>query len=159
MAAPPVKEEKPQMTIHQREDSDIQLEELFQIGLNNAGAKRPLSIPMKMRNLPSSFFTPPTVGSKSPSVHSRENSLDNTGPFSPGPVASPGLGQPAGPRPTTAGPTPAPPPSDRPSPWHSSTRLTRPCSTCTTGSSPAILHEPPHQDNTVGGPQQASYTS
>ena len=99
MAAPPVKEEKPQMTIHQREDSDIQLEELFQIGLNNAGAKRPLSIPMKMRNLPSSFFTPPTVGSKSPSVHSRENSLDNTGPFSPGPVASPGLGQPAGPGP------------------------------------------------------------
>jgi len=98
MAAPPVKDEKPQMTIHQREDSDIQLEELFQIGLNNAGAKRPLSIPMKMRNLPSSFFTPPTVGSKSPSVHSRENSLDNTGPFSPGPVASP-LQQPAGPGP------------------------------------------------------------
>merc|ERR1719471_1967291 len=42
-----------------------------------------------MRNLPKSFFHPPSVGSKSPSVHSRENSLDNS-PFSPGGVASPG---------------------------------------------------------------------
>lgn len=89
------------MTIHQREDSASELEALFDIGLGNGG-KRALSVPMKMRNLPPSFFTPPTVGSKSPSVHSRENSLDNSGPFSPGPVASPHpqtLGQPHGPSP------------------------------------------------------------
>merc|ERR1740129_613618 len=46
-----------------------------------------------MRNLPASFWQPPKDwGSKSPSVHSRENSLDNTlsqGNFSPQPAASP----------------------------------------------------------------------
>ena len=44
-----------------------------------------------MRNLPASFWTPGPIGTKSPGgLHSRENSLDNSGPFSPGPVASPG---------------------------------------------------------------------
>ena len=89
------------MTIHQREDSASELEALFDFGLNKA--QRPLSIPMKMRNLPPSFFVPPTVGSKSPLCHSRENSLDNSGPFSPGgPGASPHpqpLAQPQGPGP------------------------------------------------------------
>lgn len=88
------------MTIHQREDSASELEALFDIGLNKC--QRPLQIPMKMRNLPPSFFVPPTVGSKSPSVHSRENSLDNSGPFSPGPMTSPHsqpMGQPQGPGP------------------------------------------------------------
>ena len=89
------------MTIHQREDSASELEALFDIGLNKL--QRPLSIPMKMRNLPPSFFVPPTVGSKSPLCHSRENSLDNSGPFSPGgPGASPHpqpLAQPQGPGP------------------------------------------------------------
>ena len=92
MAANSVKDEKvhnsEKMTIHQREDSESELEALFSYGLN-ATKHKPLSIPMKQRNLPSSFFKPPTVGTKSPSVHSRENSLDNTGPFSPGPAASP----------------------------------------------------------------------
>lgn len=103
------------MVVHQREDSASELEALFDIGLNKCQQQRPLQIPMKMRNLPASFFVPPTMGSKSPSVHSRENSLDNSGPFSPGPVASPGhvgagvvagaglgqqaLGQPQGPGP------------------------------------------------------------
>jgi len=93
------------MTIHQREDSASELEALFDIGLNKCQRERPIQIPMKMRNLPPSFFVPPTVGSKSPSVHSRENSLDNSGPFSPGPQASPHpqpMGQPQGPGPQAA---------------------------------------------------------
>ena len=92
MASNSVKDEKvhnsEKMTIHQREDSESELEALFSYGLN-ATKHKLVSIPMKQRNLPSSFFKPPTVGTKSPSVHSRENSLDNTGPFSPGPAASP----------------------------------------------------------------------
>ena len=105
MASNSVKDEKvhnsEKMTIHQREDSESELEALFSYGLN-AAKHKPVSIPMKQRNLPSSFFKPPTVGTKSPSVHSRENSLDNTGPFSPGPAASPHppLQQPSGPNPT-----------------------------------------------------------
>jgi len=92
------------MTIHQREDSASELEALFEIGLNKC-KQRPLQIPMHMRNLPPSFFVPPTVGSKSPSVHSRENSLDNSGPFSPAPQASPhpqSMGQPQGPGPQSS---------------------------------------------------------
>jgi len=105
MASNSVKDEKvhnsEKMTIHQREDSESELEALFSYGLN-ATKHKLVSIPMKQRNLPSSFFKPPTVGTKSPSVHSRENSLDNTGPFSPGPAASPHppLQQPSGPNPT-----------------------------------------------------------
>lgn len=107
MASNSIKDEKvhnseKMMTIHQREDSESELEALFSYGLN-ATKHKPLSIiPMKQRNLPSSFFKPPTMGTKSPSVHSRENSLDNTGPFSPGPAASPHppLQQPSGPNPS-----------------------------------------------------------
>ena len=101
MASNSVKDEKvhntEKMTIHQREDSESELEALFSYGLN-ATKHKLVSIPMKQRHLPPSFFTPPTVGTKSPSVHSRENSLDNTGPFSPGPAASPHppLQQPSG---------------------------------------------------------------
>eukprot|EP00091_Calanus_sinicus_P017715 TRINITY_DN3834_c0_g1_i5.p1 TRINITY_DN3834_c0_g1~~TRINITY_DN3834_c0_g1_i5.p1 ORF type:complete len:440 (+),score=85.11 TRINITY_DN3834_c0_g1_i5:256-1575(+) len=88
---PAVEHNNKQVSIHVREDSASELENLFAISLNKA-SQRPLQVPMKMRNLPASFFQPPTMGSKSPSVHSRENSLDNSlgGPFSPGPNASPG---------------------------------------------------------------------
>ena len=81
-----------QVSIHVREDSASELDALFDIALNK-GSQRPLQVPLRMRNLPASFWQPPTIGSKSPSVHSRENSLDNSlgaGPFSPGPIASPG---------------------------------------------------------------------
>merc|ERR1719187_910063 len=72
-----------QVHIHVREDSDSDLERLFDIAMNKGA--RPLQIPLRMRNLPASFWQPPTMGSKSPSVHSRENSLDNSSaPFSPG---------------------------------------------------------------------------
>lgn len=56
-------------------DSNDQLDELFQNTLNN---KTALYKPFKQRNLPASFFQPPSSGSKSPSVsHSRENSADS----------------------------------------------------------------------------------
>ena len=72
-----------QVSIHIREDSDSELQALFDISLNKAG-QRSLCVPLRMRNLPASFWQPPTLGSKSPSVHSRENSLDNSlGTFSP----------------------------------------------------------------------------
>ena len=88
---PAVEHNNKLVSIHVREDSASELDALFAISLNKA-SQRPLQVPMKMRNLPASFFQPPTIGSKSPSVHSRENSLDNSlgGPFSPGPNASPG---------------------------------------------------------------------
>jgi len=78
--------------LHVREDSASELEALFDISLNKMPQKH-LQVPLRMRNLPESFWKPPTFGSKSPSVHSRENSLDNSlsqGPFSPGPIPSPG---------------------------------------------------------------------
>lgn len=84
---------KQPVIMHVKEDSNSELEALFDISLNKQGVGRPLQVPLRMRNLPASFWQPPTIGSKSPSVHSRENSLDNslgTGPFSPGPIASPG---------------------------------------------------------------------
>lgn len=68
-----------QVHIHVREDSDSDLERLFDIAMNKGA--RPLQIPLRMRNLPASFWQPPTMGSKSPSVHSRENSLDNSSGF------------------------------------------------------------------------------
>lgn len=76
--------------IHERHDSKDELARLFAV-VDPAGSQRPLQVPMKMRKFPDSFWRPPTIGSKSPGMHSRENSLDN-GPFSPGPVDSPGPG-------------------------------------------------------------------
>jgi len=76
------------VVLHVREDSASEMENLFSV-VNGNSARSLQHPPMRMRNLPKSFFHPPGVGSKSPSVHSRENSLDNS-PFSPGPVPSPG---------------------------------------------------------------------
>lgn len=63
--------------IVQNSESDLQA--LFDSVLK-PDSKRPLQVPWHMRNLPDSFFTPPSTGSKSPSVlsisHSRENSAD-----------------------------------------------------------------------------------
>lgn len=69
---------KPSTTIVRiDQDSDDNLQALFDSVLK-PGEKKILTIPLRMRNLPNSFFQPPTTGSKSPSVsHSRENSIDS----------------------------------------------------------------------------------
>lgn len=75
-----VVEHKGNLVVHIRGDSDSELQALFDSVLK-PDSKRPLSIPLRMRNLPNSFFNPPSTGSKSPSVssisHSRENSKDS----------------------------------------------------------------------------------
>lgn len=58
------------------ENSADNLQALFDMALNQKA--RPLQVPFRMRNLPDSFFNPPSTGSKSPSVsHTRENSVDS----------------------------------------------------------------------------------
>lgn len=59
------------------QDSELDLQALFDTVLK-PDSKRPLQVPLRMRKLPNSFFNPPPVGSKSPSIsHSRENSADS----------------------------------------------------------------------------------
>lgn len=61
-----------------RVDETESLDSLFDSVLKPNESKRPLQVPLSMRKLPSSFFNPPSTGSKSPSVsHSRENSADS----------------------------------------------------------------------------------
>lgn len=58
------------------ENSAVNLQALFDVALNQEA--RPLQIPLRLRNLPDSFFNPPSTGSKSPSIsHTRENSNDS----------------------------------------------------------------------------------
>lgn len=79
----------PAPIIHTRADSDTVLESMFAIALKPPGTEMPLQKPMRMRNLPASFWKPPTEGSKSPLCHSRENSHDSNSladPYSPMPV-------------------------------------------------------------------------
>lgn len=64
------------LTIRVGEDSDSDLQALFDSVLK-PDSKRPLTIPLRMRKLPNSFFNPPCTGSKSPITHSRENSADS----------------------------------------------------------------------------------
>lgn len=90
-------EKKSAPIIHVRADSDSCLEELFTLALKPPGAQPMMPKPLRLRNLPQSFFNPPqSGGSRSPSCHSRENSLDSSGliqqqPYSPmqQPVGSP----------------------------------------------------------------------
>lgn len=98
--------------VHVRADSDSTLEALFDIALKPPGTQTPLQVPLRMRNLPASFFKPPmSGGSRSPSCHSRENSLDSSNlsqqqqqqpqlqqPYSPG-QQSVGSPQPSAPQP------------------------------------------------------------
>ncbi|XP_058794501.1 transcriptional coactivator YAP1 isoform X1 [Phymastichus coffea] len=58
-------------------DSEMDLQKLFDSVLK-PDSSQPLQVPLRMRNLPNSFFNPPSTGSKSPSIsHSRENSADS----------------------------------------------------------------------------------
>ncbi|XP_067626853.1 transcriptional coactivator yorkie [Eurosta solidaginis] len=60
------------------QDSDNNLQALFDSVLNPGESKRPLQVPFRMRQLPESFFKPPATASRSPSVaHSRANSADS----------------------------------------------------------------------------------
>uniref|UniRef100_A0A2S2QZG0 Yorkie n=1 Tax=Sipha flava TaxID=143950 RepID=A0A2S2QZG0_9HEMI len=59
------------------QDSETDLQALFDTVLKPDG-KKPLQLPLRMRQLPKSFFNPPSTGSKSSSIsHSRENSGDS----------------------------------------------------------------------------------
>lgn len=65
------------------EDSDDNLNALFDIILNPQVHKQPKQLPFRMRKLPNSFFNPPSSNvncnnsAKLPAVHSRENSADS----------------------------------------------------------------------------------
>lgn len=70
------------------QDSDSDLQALFDSVLK-PDSKRPLQVPLRMRQLPKSFFNPPSTGSKSPSIsHSRENSADSAFGSAGGPAVS-----------------------------------------------------------------------
>ncbi|KAL4712772.1 hypothetical protein ACJJTC_008069 [Scirpophaga incertulas] len=70
-------EQKSNLVLRVDQDSDSVLQSLFDTVLK-PDSKRPLQVPLRMRQLPKSFFNPPPTGSKSPSVsHSRENSADS----------------------------------------------------------------------------------
>ncbi|XP_055937302.1 transcriptional coactivator YAP1-like [Argiope bruennichi] len=60
-----------------RSDSETNLDDLFKAVMQPKGTQAHQSVPMRMRNLPPSFFQQPDRGSKSAS-HSRESSTDNT---------------------------------------------------------------------------------
>ena len=83
--------------VHVRANSEQEMNELFAVVQNPGTHQVQLQRPLRLRNLPASFWTPPQQGgTKSPSCHSRENSLDNSlkDPFSPG-AKSVGSPQPA----------------------------------------------------------------
>lgn len=70
-------EQKSNLVLRVDQDSETFLQSLFDTVLK-PDSKRPLQVPLRMRQLPKSFFNPPSTGSKSPSVsHSRENSADS----------------------------------------------------------------------------------
>lgn len=73
-----IEQKGPNHIVRIRSDSDINLDDLFK-AVMQPGDRVPLSVPMRLRNLPASFFQQPER-SKSAS-HSRESSSDAT--FSP----------------------------------------------------------------------------
>lgn len=76
-ATSPVQQQanQPNENLVRIEENSPGFDALFDILHKN---ERPLQIPLRMRNLPNSFFNPPSTGSKSPSVsHTRENSVDS----------------------------------------------------------------------------------
>ncbi|XP_015039804.1 transcriptional coactivator yorkie isoform X1 [Drosophila pseudoobscura] len=60
------------LVVRVNQDTDDNLQALFDSVLNPGDAKRPLQLPFRMRKLPNSFFTPPAPS------HSRANSADST---------------------------------------------------------------------------------
>ncbi|GFT55300.1 transcriptional coactivator YAP1 [Nephila pilipes] len=72
-----IEQKGPNQVVHIRSDSETKLDELFNAVIHPKDYQVPLTVPMRLRNLPPSFFQQPEKGSKSPS-HSRESSSDNT---------------------------------------------------------------------------------
>ncbi|XP_022098031.1 transcriptional coactivator YAP1-A-like isoform X2 [Acanthaster planci] len=66
---------QPRQVLHVRSDSDAELEDLFKSVMNPRETSQSSSIPMRMRNLPSSFFKEPD---RVHAHHSRESSADST---------------------------------------------------------------------------------
>ncbi|ALC42660.1 yki [Drosophila busckii] len=60
------------LVVRVNQDSDDNLQALFDSVLNPGDAKLPLQLPFRMRKLPNSFFNPPAP------LHSRANSADST---------------------------------------------------------------------------------
>ncbi|XP_075165991.1 transcriptional coactivator yki [Haematobia irritans] len=66
------------LVVRNYQNSDENLQQLFDSVLNPSESNRPLQVPFRMRKLPNSFFTPPAASPKSPTVsHSRANSVDS----------------------------------------------------------------------------------
>lgn len=66
------------LVVRNYQNSDENLQALFDSVLNPSESNRPLQVPFRMRKLPNSFFTPPAASPKSPTVsHSRANSVDS----------------------------------------------------------------------------------
>lgn len=63
--------------VHVRENSDTELEALFKIAMNPSLAPDTnKSLPLRMRNLPPSFFCPPQPPQQNQQQQSRENSMN-----------------------------------------------------------------------------------
>lgn len=80
-------EQKGNQVVHVRGDSDSDLEALFKAAMNPPEV--PHQVPLRMRNLPASFFTPPDPTQQK--QHSREGSTDSTGAGSGSVLNSPAL--------------------------------------------------------------------
>ncbi|XP_035230254.1 transcriptional coactivator YAP1-like [Stegodyphus dumicola] len=72
-----IEQQGPNQIVRIRSDSGTNLDDLFKAVMEPKGNQVHQSIPMRLRNLPPSFFQQPERGSKSAS-HSRESSTDNT---------------------------------------------------------------------------------
>lgn len=76
---------KGNQVIHVRDNSGNELDELFNAAMNPARSGQTGQVPMKMRNFPASFFTPPN---SQQSGHSKQGSNDSTG-YGPNIIAPP----------------------------------------------------------------------
>uniref|UniRef100_T1JIB8 WW domain-containing protein n=1 Tax=Strigamia maritima TaxID=126957 RepID=T1JIB8_STRMM len=84
-------EQKCNQIVHIRGDSDSDLEALFNAVMNPSDTQVQLTVPMRLRKLPNSFFKPPNAGSKtlpqiqpsSPAALSREANPESSIPSPP----------------------------------------------------------------------------